>query len=268
MTRTDQVWQGEGLTQTYLDGVRGAIPLANEQIDIMLRLIRASQTEVNWVLDLGCGDGILGTAVLDQHPHAHAVFIDFSQPMLTAAQQRLDNNPHAHTLLLDYGERGWEKQLLKIKDLKLNGTAADLQSFDKLRTSSSIFNLFDVIVSGYSIHHQPNDRKKEVYTELFHLLKPGGIFINIEHVQSADPWLEKRFQELFVDKLYAQQQQNAANKTWEDVDREFYSRPDKDANILAPVVDQCNWLRTIGYEKVDIYLKIFELAVFGGIKPT
>ena len=258
MSSNEKVWQGEVLTQTFLKGVRGAIPLANEQIDIMLRLIRASQPEVNWVLDLGCGDGILGTAVLHQHPHAQAVFIDFSPPMLTAAKQRLGNNPNAHTLLLDYGKRGWEEQLLKIKDLRLNRTAANLQS--------SIFNLFDVIVSGYSIHHQPDARKKEVYTELYNLLKPGGIFINIEHVASADPWLERRFRELFVDKLYAQQQ-NVANKSWEAVDREFYSRPDKAANILAPVTDQCRWLRTIGYEKVDIYLKIFELAVFGGIKP-
>jgi len=250
MTKNDTVWQGEGLTQTYLEGVRGAIPLANEQIDIMLRLIRASQTEVDWVLDLGCGDGILGTAVLDQHPQANGVFIDFSEPMLTAAKQRLGNNPNAQTILQDYGERDWLEKIQSINNSQL--TISNSQ--------------FDVIVSGYSIHHQPDDRKKEVYTELFNLLKPGGIFINIEHVSSADPWLERRFQELFVDKIHQLQQQNDANKSWEDVDREFYSRPDKDANILAPVEDQCHWLRTIGFEKVDIYLKIFELAVFGGIK--
>ena len=247
----DTVWQGEVLTQTYLDGVRGAIPLANEQIDIMLRLIRASQPEVNWVLDLGCGDGILGTAVLDQYPSANGIFIDFSQPMLTAAQQRLGNNPNAHTILQDYGEPDWLEKIQKLHNSQF--TIHDSQ--------------FDVIVSGYSIHHQPDDRKKEVYTELYHLLKPGGIFINIEHVKSADPWLETRFKELMVDKIYQLQQQNGSDKTWEDVDREFYSRPDKDANILAPVEAQCDWLRTIGYEKVDIYLKIFELSVFGGIKP-
>lgn len=244
MTTNDTVWQGEVLTQTYLDGVRGAIPLANEQIDIMLRLIRASQSEVNWVLDLGCGDGILGTAVLDQHPQAHSVFIDFSEPMLAAAKQRLNGRPNSYTVLKDYGEKDW---------------------MDELRAINN--SPFDVVVSGYSIHHQPDERKKEVYTELFNLLKPGGIFINIEHVSSADPWLENRFQELFVDKIYQLQQKSGSNKTWEDVDREYYSRPDKDANILAPVEDQCDWLRNIGYEKVDIYLKIFELAVFGGIKP-
>ena len=38
-------------------------------------------------------------------------------------------------------------------------------------------------------------------------------------------------------------------------------------NILAPVGDQCDWLREIGFEDVDCYFKIFELAVFGGRKP-
>ena len=46
-----------------------------------------------------------------------------------------------------------------------------------------------------------------------------------------------------------------------------YYRPDKAANILAPVDEQCRWLREIGYEDVDCYLRILELAVFGGRKP-
>ena len=250
MTTNDAVWQGKGLTNTYLEGVRGAIPLANEQIDVMLRLIRASQPEVNWVLDLGCGDGILGTAVLNQHPAAHAIFIDFSEPMLTAARQRLDNNPNATTLLLDYGEQGWEHELQKLHNSQF----------------SILNSLFDVVVSGYSIHHQPDGRKQEIYAEIFNLLAPGGVFINIEHVASADPWLEERFREIFVDNIYRQQRQVGSGKTWDEIDREYYSRPDKAANILAPVEAQCAWLRDSGYEKVDIYLKIFELAVFGGIK--
>ena len=46
---------------------------------------------------------------------------------------------------------------------------------------------FDVIVSGFSIHHQPDTRKREIYQELYDLLEPGGIFVNIEHVKSATP---------------------------------------------------------------------------------
>ncbi len=31
---------------------------------------------------------------------------------------------------------------------------------------------------------------------------------------------------------------------------------------------QCKWLRELGYADVDCYLKLFEIAVFGGRKPS
>jgi hypothetical protein len=42
----------------------------------------------------------------------------------------------------------------------------------------------------------------------------------------------------------------------------------KEANILAPVETQCQWLREIGFEHVDCYLKIFELEVFDGVRSA
>ena len=38
-------------------------------------------------------------------------------------------------------------------------------------------------------------------------------------------------------------------------------------NILPPVETQCDWLRDIGFKRVDCYQKLFELAVFGGTRP-
>ena len=240
----DVVWQTDELTQTYLTGVRGAIPLAQEQIDVMLRLIHAACPTVTAVLDLGCGDGILGQAVIDQYPQANGVFADFSEPMLEAARKRLNGNGRSTFVQLDYGEKGWENSL----------------PLD--------FPQYEVIVSGFSIHHQPDVRKKEVYAELYNLLAPGGIFLNLEHVASHSSWVEHRFEEYFIDALYAYHQDTTSGKTRRQVDEEFYSRPDKAANLLAPVESQCHWLREIGFDHVDCYLKIFELALFGGIKAN
>ena len=38
------------------------------------------------------------------------------------------------------------------------------------------------------------------------------------------------------------------------------------SNILATVEKQCDWLLEIGFQEVDCYMKIFELALFGGVK--
>jgi len=52
----------------------------------------------------------------------------------------------------------------------------------------------------------------------------------------------------------------------DQVRREFMERPDRAANILVPVEEQCRWLREIGFRDVDCFWKYFELAIFGGIK--
>jgi len=61
---------------------------------------------------------------------------------------------------------------------------------------------------------------------------------------------------------------NGGTRTLEQVTEEYRTRPDKAANILAPVELQCDWLREIGYQDVDCYMRIYELAVFGGRKPV
>ena len=49
-------WKTEKLAETYLEGVRGAIPFANEQIGFLLRIINSFKRDVTSFLDLGCGE--------------------------------------------------------------------------------------------------------------------------------------------------------------------------------------------------------------------
>ena len=42
MARNDEIWKSASVSMDFLEGMRGAIPLAAEQIDVMLRVIRAA----------------------------------------------------------------------------------------------------------------------------------------------------------------------------------------------------------------------------------
>ena len=243
MKITDEVWKTEALSKTFLEGVRGAIPLAAEQTDVMLRIIRTDRPNIERILELGCGDGILGQAVLTQYPDAEGVFLDFSEAMIQAAKTRLSSkHKRVEFIIQDFGKPEWVNAVQ-----------------DK--------GLFDVIVSGFAIHHQPHERKSEIYQELLELLKPGGIFINIEHIASSSRWVEGIANEFFVDSLYKFHQNQGLHKSRSEIAQEYYNRPDKEANILEAVETQCDWLRNLGFIRVDCYMKIFELAVFGGIRP-
>ena len=240
---TDEVWKLPAIVNRYLS-YRAAIPLAQEQIGVMMSILKSREQAVENFLDLGCGDGILGATVLGEYPSARGVFIDFSEPMLEQAREQLKE--YAGQLAfenLDYGDPAW------VNRMEAHGP-------------------FDAIVSGYSIHHQPDTRKREVYAEICSLLKPGGWFINIEHVSSAAQRNIDLFEHHYVSARYAIEKQNGGARTFDELTEEYKNRPDKAANILAPVEIQCDWLRKIGYEEVDCYFRIFELAVFGGRKPV
>jgi ubiquinone/menaquinone biosynthesis C-methylase UbiE len=235
--RADRVWQTSAVAARYLEGVRGAIPLAGEQIDILLRLLAACGP-VSRFLDLGCGDGILSAAILERFSQAGAVLVDFSEPMLEAARRRLAR-PDIEILNLDYGVPAWTRSVAARRP-------------------------FDAVVSGYSIHHQPDARKREIYGEILRLLRPGGIFVNLEHVSSPSDWVAALNDELVVDHLHRWQ----PHKSRAEVAEAYRGRPDRAANILAPAEVQCEWLRELGFTDVDCYLKVMELAVFGGRRPA
>ena len=52
---------------------------------------------------------------------------------------------------------------------------------------------FDVIVSGFAIHHLEDERKQALFREIATRLTPGGMFANLEVVQSATPELHSMF---------------------------------------------------------------------------
>jgi tRNA (cmo5U34)-methyltransferase len=83
-----EVWKLAPVAEQFLS-IRAGIPLAQEQISIMLSILASRGEPVKRFLDLGCGDGILGAAVLERYPDSHGVLADFSEPMLAQARQSL-----------------------------------------------------------------------------------------------------------------------------------------------------------------------------------
>jgi tRNA (cmo5U34)-methyltransferase len=239
---TDEVWKLPAIVDRFLS-YRAAIPLAQEQIGVMISILKTRQQPVENFLDLGCGDGILGAAILGEYPLTRGLLVDFSEPMLAQAREQLVEFEAQLTFEnCDYGDPAWIDRILA-------------------------FRPFDAIVSGYSIHHQPDARKRAVYQEIFSLLKPGGWFVNIEHVSSAAETNIDLFEGHYVSARHAMERQNGGARSIEQIAEEYRNRPDKAANILSSVEIQCDWLRELGYEEVDCYFRIYELAVVAGRKP-
>lgn len=115
------------------------------------------------VLDLGTGDGRLLALVMLARPVGHAVALDVSPTMLTAAADRFAGGP-----------------------VVVRGHDLD----DPLPLE---LGRFDAVVSSFAIHHLAHERKRALYAEVFDLLTPTGVLANLEHVASPTPALHERF---------------------------------------------------------------------------
>ncbi len=235
------VWQRQELAKRFLEDIRGGIPMAAEQIDVLLGIVRLVVPQPNRILDLGCGDGILGRAVLAHFPEATGVFLDFSEHMIEAAKQKADAR-RATFCVQDLRTRDWTKSV---------GSHAP----------------FDLVLSGLAIHHLADERKKELYQEIFDLLQPGGLFLNLDHVTPSSAWAKQAYYDLLVESLWKHDQKQGGIKSRESIAEEWQCQVGKAADILAPVGAQCQWLQEVGFAEVDCFFKLFELALFGGRKP-
>ena len=235
-----EIWKDREVAKAFLDERSLLIPDRPRQLEVILRVVGFHCPQPQRILDLGSGDAILLATLMEIFPNATGLAIDYSPLMLEHAHQRLDK----------FGQRATTLE-------------ADLQS---PAWKESLAGPFNVIVSGLAIHHLPDERKRALYGEIYDLLTADGVFLNSEHVASSTPRGQQMFDDAMTTHLYQRRMEKGEDVTLEQVRRDFLERPDRAANILALVEDQCRWLREIGFRDVDCFWKYFELAIFGGIK--
>lgn len=227
---------------SYLANIRGTVPLTIEQIDAILRLFAAARGSVRSFLDLTCDGGTILSATLDEHRDLHAVLIEDSARRLEATRQRLGEAADRVTFRsARYGSAAW------------SAVAAELGPYD-------------IIIAGAETWPLSDERKREMYGEVYRVLTPGGLFLNVEHVASATRWTQSPMDDQMIDVIFGEFIRSGKKKSRSEIARQYYERVKSQTAHHAPLEVQCDWLREIGFESVDCFLKVAELAVFGGQK--
>lgn len=203
-------WKQRDKVERYVERLDMLAPRKDGESE----LLEAMPAEIGSLLDLGCGDARLASLVAEHHPEVERIVaVDNSEPMLELARSVLGSRSNAEVLAHD------------------------------LNHSIVALGRFDAVVSGFAIHHVEDDRKRELFREIVQVLRPGGVFANLEVVRCATP------------RLHA----------------EFYRRVgrsgDDPEDVLAPVEPQLQWMRDAGLVDVDCQWRWRGFALLVGARP-
>jgi tRNA (cmo5U34)-methyltransferase len=175
------------------------------------------------VLDLGAGTGLMGAAVMARHPQVELVLVDGAEEMLEQARERLPARAIT-TVVADMRER--------LPD-----------------------GPFDAVVSALAIHHLEDPDKRGLFARVHEVLRPGGAFVNAEHVTGPSGWLEGVYREMWREACRAagaEEDEIAAAETRMETDR------------CVAVATQLEWMTAAGLRDCDCFFKHLHFAVLAG----
>ena len=154
--------------------------------------------------------------MLDAHPRAEGVALDHNPAMLDALRERF-----------------------------AGGALVDVVDHDFAVSLPATEGTFDAVVSALAIHHLDVTRRTELYAEVRGLLRPGGVFADLDLVRSATEVLHDRF-----------------------IDRVPWSRhPDRAWDRHPSLAERLEWTAEAGFVNVDCLWKWRELALVVGELP-
>jgi len=199
-------------------------------------LLPFDEQDVFTFLDLGAGTGAAARGILDLYPRSTAILTDFSAQMMSEGQREMQ----------DYEGR------------------FEYVEFDMSTSSwpAAIPATLDAVATSMCIHHLPDDRKQGLFAEILAHLAPGGWYVNYDPVSSADPVVEATWE-----RVNDRDDPEAAGKRLHRTPQEQH-RFENHVRYVIPLDRQLDYLRSAGFQGVDVYWKHLENVIYGGRRPA
>lgn len=225
-----------------------------ERFELMVRLIADTQEDVLQVLDIGCATGSLMLAALDKFSKAEVFGIDFDPTLLALAEKRLAQfGDRVHLVQTDLRDESWFKM---------------------------IPCPMAAVVSATALHWLRPERLERFYGQLARILRPGGIFLNADHVRSDSETIQRAWQGHRERML--EQKDHQGSEDWEgfwhaygralkiDIER-FRTElmgPWEGSEEGLPLEWHFERLRASGFEAVDCFWRCDCDAIYGGLRQS
>ena len=206
------------------------------QWQFMGELLPFGEQDAFTFLDLGAGTGAAARGILELYPRSVAILTDFSPQMMGEGERQMQQFA---------GRFGYVEF-----DMSTSNWPAAIPA------------TVDAIVTSMCIHHLTDHRKQGLFVEIFEHLTPGGWYVNYDPVSSPDPVVEATWE-----RVNDHDDPEAAGKRLDRTPQE-QSRYANHVRHVIPLDQQLDYLRSAGFQGVDVYWKHLENVIYAGCRPT
>ncbi len=230
------IWQSGEAVQAWAAQAQVQERYRTEHRRFMAALLPFGPQETFTFLDLGAGTGAASRTILDVHPGSTAILADFSAEMMRAGEREM---------------RPYSGRYRYVEfDMSVGG-----------EWPAAIPAGLDAVVTSMCVHHLPDERKQGLFAEIFDRLVPGGWYLNYDPVAAGDSVVEGAWQ-----RVNDHDNPEAASKRLHRTPLE-QARWDNHVRYIIPLGPQLEYLRSAGFEGVDVYWKQLENVIYGGRRP-
>ncbi len=229
------IWQSDEIVAAWAAEAAARERNHAAQWRFMADLLPFGEHEAFTFLDLGAGTGNSSRAILHRHPRSTAILADFSAEMMGAGEREM--GPYAgryRYVEFDMSTGSWP---------------------------AAIPEAVDAVVTSLCVHHLPDERKRGLFAEILTRLVPGGWYLNYDPVRAADPVVAAAWE-----RVADLGNPDAARKRLHPTPQER-ARYENHVRHMIPLDRQLGYLRSAGFDGIDVYWKRLEYVIYGGCRP-
>jgi tRNA (cmo5U34)-methyltransferase len=235
----DSHWGEAAYTQEYRDNADHFLPERRVLLSVLISFYQrfVIPSRQRWVLDLGCGDGVIGHLLSGIDPEIRLSAVDGSAEMVEAARRRLAGVPFERLEVVTF------QQIIRRK--------VDL-------------GLYDFVVSSFAIHHVDREEKRALFQCIFNMLRAGACFMNIDVVLPVTPPHEEWYFDLWREWIVRHEQADDHSRSFANYPNEARHRSENHYDTLA---EQLEALTAAGFVGVECHYRYGLFGIYSGTKP-
>jgi tRNA (cmo5U34)-methyltransferase len=209
--------------------INEVIPYYTQMLIMIVDFIPFESEKEIKVLDLGCGIGNTADTIFSKYPKAEITAVDLAKKSLEICEQRFKN-----------------------KNIQI--IEADMRNEELYKKDE-----YDCIITNLAIHHIKNDDEKfKVYQNAYKSLNENGFLIVGENVHGSSQYLTSKYEDIWIQYMKDLGLNNSEIRQY----YQEYLEKDHPTSMM----NQLEFLKTIGYKEVDCIWKYSFFAIFCGKK--